>query len=47
MIKPGAEVVLPETNEKKEKTITTVVQFVSILAQIGSTLATISILSKQ
>lgn len=47
VIKPGAEVVLPETNEKKEKTITTVVQFVSILAQIGSTLATISILSKQ
>ncbi len=47
VIKPGAEVVLPETNEKKDKTITTVVQLVSIIAQIGSALATLSILSKQ
>ncbi len=46
-ILPGSEIVLPETNEKKDKTITTVIQFVTILAQIGSTLATISILKKQ
>ena len=46
-IAPGSEVVLPETFEKKDKTITTIIQFVTILAQIGSTLATISILKKQ
>jgi protein involved in polysaccharide export with SLBB domain len=45
-IKPGAEVVLPETNEKKEKTITTFIQFTTVLAQIASAIATISILNR-
>ena len=45
-IRPGSEIVLPETNEKKDKPLTTIVQLVSILAQIGGTLATISILNK-
>ena len=44
-IKPGSEVVLPETNEKKDKPLNTIVQLISILAQIGGTLATISILN--
>ena len=45
-IKPGSEVVLPEANEKKDKPLNTIVQLISILAQIGGTLATISILNK-
>jgi len=45
-IRPGSEIVLPETNEKKDKPLTTIVQLISILAQIGGTLATISILNK-
>jgi protein involved in polysaccharide export with SLBB domain len=45
-IKPGAEVVLPETNEKKEKTITTFIQFTTVLAQIAGAIATISILNR-
>jgi protein involved in polysaccharide export with SLBB domain len=45
-IKPGSEVVLPETNEKKDKPLNTIVQLISILAQIGGTLATLSILNK-
>jgi protein involved in polysaccharide export with SLBB domain len=45
-IKPGAEIVLPETNEKKEKTITTFIQFTTVLAQIASAIATISILNR-
>ena len=46
-IKPGSEIILPETFEKKDKAITSIVQFVSILAQIGGALATLSILNKQ
>jgi protein involved in polysaccharide export with SLBB domain len=45
-IKPGSEIVLPETNEKKEKTITTFIQFTTVLAQIASAIATISILNR-
>ena len=45
-IRPGSEIVLPETNEKKDKPLTTIVQLISILAQIGGTLATLSILNK-
>jgi len=46
IIKPGAEVVLPETNEKKDKPLTTIIQFTTVLAQIIGTLATLSILNK-
>jgi protein involved in polysaccharide export with SLBB domain len=45
-IKPGSEIVLPETNEKKEKALTTFIQFTTILAQVASAVATISILNK-
>jgi protein involved in polysaccharide export with SLBB domain len=45
-IKPGSEIVLPETNERKEKTITTFIQFTTVLAQIASAIATISILNR-
>jgi protein involved in polysaccharide export with SLBB domain len=45
-IKPGSEIVLPETNEKKDKTITTFIQFTTILAQIAGAIATISILNR-
>ncbi len=46
VIKPGAEVVLPETNEKKDKPLTTVIQFTTVLAQIGSVLATLVLLNR-
>jgi hypothetical protein len=46
IIKPGSEVVLPETNEKKDKPLTTIIQFTTVLAQIIGTLATLSILNK-
>jgi protein involved in polysaccharide export with SLBB domain len=45
-IKPGSEIVLPESNEKKEKTITTFIQFTTVLAQIAGAIATISILNR-
>ena len=45
-IKPGSEIVLPETNEKKEKNITTFIQFTTALAQIAGAIATISILNR-
>jgi len=46
IIKPGAEVVLPETNEKKDKPLTTLIQFTTVLAQIVSAIATVSILNR-
>ncbi len=45
-IKPGCEVVIPETDVKKEKALTGILQFTTVLAQVASALATISILSK-
>jgi len=45
-IKPGAEVVLPETDTKKDKPLTTIIQFTTVLAQVVSALATISLLKK-
>ena len=45
-IKPGAEVVLPETDTKKDKTLTSIIQFTTVLAQIGSLLATLAILNR-
>ncbi|NBT09186.1 MAG: hypothetical protein EBS98_10360 [Chitinophagia bacterium] len=45
-IKPGSEVVLPETDAKKDKAITTVIQFTTVLAQVVSALATISLLQR-
>jgi protein involved in polysaccharide export with SLBB domain len=45
-IKPGAEVVLPETDVKREKTLNGILQFTTIIAQIGSALATLAILNR-
>ena len=45
-IKPGAEVVIPETDAKKDKAITTIIQFTTVIAQVVSALATISLLQK-
>ena len=46
VIRPGAEVVIPETDAKKDKTITTVIQFTTVIAQVVAALATISLLQK-
>jgi protein involved in polysaccharide export with SLBB domain len=45
-IKPGSEIVLPETDAKKDKPITTIIQFTTVMAQVISALATISLLQK-
>lgn len=45
-IKPGCEVILPETDVKKEKPLTSIIQFTTIVAQIGSVLATLAILNR-
>jgi len=45
-IKPGSELVLPETDVKKEKVLTGIIQFTTVLAQIGSVLATLAILNR-
>jgi protein involved in polysaccharide export with SLBB domain len=45
-IRPGAEVVIPETDAKKEKAITTIIQFTTVIAQVVAALATISLLQK-
>ena len=45
-IKPGCEVVLAETNEKKDKPLTSILQFTTVIAQIGSVLATLAILNR-
>ena len=45
-IRPGSEVVIPETDAKKEKAITTIVQFTTVIAQVIAALATISLLQK-
>lgn len=45
-IKPGAEVVLPETDVKRDKPLTTIIQFTTVLAQIGSVLATLTLLNR-
>jgi hypothetical protein len=44
-IEPGSEVVLPE-GEMKKDAMTVVLQYVTILAQIGTSIATLKLLSK-
>jgi len=46
VIRPGSEVVIPETDAKKDKAITTIVQFTTVIAQIVAALATVSLLKK-
>ena len=45
-IKPGCEVVLPETNEKKDKPLTTITTMVATIAQVIAALATVKLLTK-
>jgi protein involved in polysaccharide export with SLBB domain len=45
-IRPGAEVVIPETDTKKDKAITSIVQFTTVIAQVVAALATISLLKR-
>ncbi len=45
-IRPGAEVVIPETDAKKDKPLTTIIQFTTVLAQVVAAIATISLLKK-
>ncbi len=46
VIRPGSEVVLPETDVKKDKPLTTIIQFTTVLAQVVAAIATISLLKK-
>ena len=46
IIRPGSEVVLPETDTKKDKPLTTIIQFTTVLAQVVAAIATISLLKK-
>lgn len=46
VIRPGSEVVLPETDTKKDKPLTTIIQFTTVLAQVVAAIATISLLKK-
>jgi protein involved in polysaccharide export with SLBB domain len=45
-ILPGCEVVLPETNEKKDKPLTTITTMVATIAQVIAALATVKLLTK-
>lgn len=45
-IKPGCEVILPETNERKEKPIATAATMIATIAQVIAALATVKILTK-
>ena len=44
-IEPGSEVVLPE-GEKRKDALTSILQYVTILAQIGTSVATLTLLSR-
>ena len=45
-IKPGSEIVIPETDVKREKALTSIIQFAATLAQVAGAIATISILNR-
>ena len=45
-ILPGCEVVIPETNEKMDKPLSTVLTFTTVLAQVFTAIATAKLLSK-
>jgi protein involved in polysaccharide export with SLBB domain len=46
IIKPGSEIVLPETNEKKDKPLTTITSMITTIAQVIAALATVKLLTK-
>ena len=45
-IKPGCEVILPETNEKLDKPLATILTFTTVFAQIFTAIATAKLLTK-
>ena len=45
-IKPGSEVILPETNEKIDKPLSTILTFTTVLAQVYTAIATAKLLTK-
>ena len=45
-IKPGSEVILPETNEKLDKPLSTILTFTTVLAQVFTAIATAKLLTK-
>mgnify|MGYP000025177494 CR=1 FL=1 len=45
-IKPGCEVILPETNEKLDKPLATILSFTTVVAQVIAALATVKLLNK-
>jgi protein involved in polysaccharide export with SLBB domain len=45
-IKPGCEVILPETNEKMDKPLATILSFTTVIAQVIAALATVKLLNK-
>ena len=46
IIKPGSEIILPETNEKKDKPLTTITTMITTIAQVIAALATVKLLTK-
>ena len=45
-IQPGCEVILPETNERKDKPLATILSFTAVIAQVIAALATVKLLNK-
>jgi hypothetical protein len=45
-VKPGSEVVIPETNSRKEKTLTVTLQYFTVIAQLIASLATVKLLTR-
>jgi len=45
-IKPGCEVILPETNDKKDKPLAAILSFTTVIAQVIAALATVKLLNK-
>ena len=45
-VKPGSEVVIPETNSRKEKTLNVTLQYFTVITQLIAALATVKLLTK-
>jgi protein involved in polysaccharide export with SLBB domain len=46
IIKPGSEVVIPETNSRKDKALNVTLQYFTVITQLIAALATVKLLSK-
>jgi protein involved in polysaccharide export with SLBB domain len=45
-VEPGSQIIVPVMTEKKEKAITSIIQFTTIMAQLATAFATVKILGK-